>query len=371
MTAWIFGSDGKSKNNAIGERFLTHSLDILTKPSRHAYAWVYVDLELSLLHDLPPVLSINDLQVPLPHENDLWNASSYSNWLEISGTRGIHETPSLNSFFRSFLQGRLAGGDDLPVHHLRLLLHPLQTMVLEQQQLLRIFDTDEPSNRYRVLSKIKILGRLQETQDMLQDLATLLHRHASTTFKAEGGGAGCPQSAKWVSMIMLHLVSLNVFTSIPEIEKCAREEPPASDAARVEMWRRARYPEGESYVLFHAGQIFRLVDNLPKDARPMWWPVALYRASMACWALRTLDRSSPGLQQPEINIDAILPSDEERSHNTTTGIPIVTLPDGKRLAVLEGSNSLKYCISKLERHPSHLVRSIIDKLTLFSDRWSY
>ncbi|PZD29742.1 hypothetical protein A1F97_10272, partial [Pyrenophora tritici-repentis] len=330
--------------------------------NRHAYAWVYVDLELSLLHDLPPILSINDLQVPLPHENHLWNASSYNNWLEASGTQGTHETPSLNAFFRSFLQGRLAGSEDLPVHHLRLLLHPLQAMVLEQQQLLRIFDTDEPSNRYRVLSKIKILGRLQETQDMLQDLATLLNRHSMATPTSERGGTGdWLQSAKWVSMIMLHLVSLNVFTSIPEIEKCAREEPPASDAARAEMWRRARYPEGESYVLFHAGQIFRLIDSLPLEARPTWWPVAFYRASMACWALRSLDRQSPGLQQIEVNIDAILPSEEERSHNTTLGIPVVTLPDGRRLAVLEGSNSLRYCISKLESYPSHLVRGIIDK----------
>ncbi|KAI0572100.1 Transcription factor Cmr1 [Pyrenophora tritici-repentis] len=340
--------------------------------NRHAYAWVYVDLELSLLHDLPPILSINDLQVPLPHENHLWNASSYNNWLEASGTQGTHETPSLNAFFRSFLQGRLAGSEDLPVHHLRLLLHPLQAMVLEQQQLLRIFDTDEPSNRYRVLSKIKILGRLQETQDMLQDLATLLNRHSMATPTSERGGTGdWLQSAKWVSMIMLHLVSLNVFTSIPEIEKCAREEPPASDAARAEMWRRARYPEGESYVLFHAGQIFRLIDSLPLEARPTWWPVAFYRASMACWALRSLDRQSPGLQQIEVNIDAILPSEEERSHNTTLGIPVVTLPDGRRLAVLEGSNSLRYCISKLESYPSHLVRGIIDKVRFFSDRWSY
>jgi len=337
--------------------------------NRYAYAWVYVDFELSLLHDLPPILSINDLQVPMPHDNLLWNASSYSSWLEASGPQGIYKLPSLNSFFRSFLQGRLAGNEDLPVHHLRLLLHPLQAMVLEQQQLLRIFDTDEPSNRYRVLSKIMILGRLQETQDMLQDLATLLNRHP--VIPTTKGGATQEQTAKCISMIMLHLVSLNVFTSIPEIEKCAREEPPASNAARAEVWRRARYPEGESYVLFHAGQIFRLIDNLTTDARPTWWPVALYRASLACWALRSLDGPSPGLQQPEVNIDAILPSEEERSHNTTAGIPVVTLSDGRRLAILEGSNSLKYCINKLEGYPSHLARGIMDKVRFYSNRWSY
>ncbi|CAN9261074.1 unnamed protein product [Alternaria alternata] len=366
----------------------------LEQRNRHAYAWVYVDLEISLLHDLPPILSVNDLQVPLPQDNDLWHAQSYSAWLEHSGANGTrsgpcnpakfgawleqqqqqgangarsgHMTPSLNGLFRSFLQGRM--GDDLPLHHLRLLLHPLQAMVLEQQQLLRIFDTDEPSNRYRVLSKIKILGRLQETQDLLQDLGTLLTRRSKTA--AVEDDKGQVHSTDFVSMIMLHLVSLNVFTSIPEIEKCAKEMPPASDAARAEMWRWARYPEGESYVLFHAGQIFRLIDGLPKDARPTWWPVALYRAAMSCWSLRSLERpSSACAQSLEVCIDALLPAEEECFLNTTTGTPVVTLGDKRRLPILEGNNSLQYCISKLATHPTHCSRNVLEKARYFLDRW--
>ncbi|KAG9191293.1 hypothetical protein G6011_09381 [Alternaria panax] len=364
----------------------------LEQRNRHAYAWVYVDLEISLLHDLPPILSVNDLQVPLPQDNELWHAQSYSAWLELSGvngtrpgpcnpakfgawleqqgaseTRSGHMTPSLNGLFRSFLQGRM--GDDLPLHHLRLLLHPLQAMVLEQQQLLRIFDTDEPSNRYRVLSKIKILGRLQETQDLLQDLGTLLTRRAQTA--AVEDEKGQLHSTDFVSMIMLHLVSLNVFTSIPEIEKCAKEVPPASDATRAEMWRWARYPEGESYVLFHAGQIFRLIDGLSVDARPTWWPVALYRAAMSCWSLRSFERptSSACVQALEVCIDALLPAEEECFLNTTTGTPVVTLVDKRRLPILEGGNSLQYCISKLETHPTHCSRNVLEKARYFLNRW--
>ncbi|KAI4694334.1 hypothetical protein J4E81_006551 [Alternaria sp. BMP 2799] len=359
--------------------------------NRHAYAWVYVDLEISLLHDLPPILSINDLQVPLPQDNEMWHASSYNEWLERSGANGHkpgpcnaakfgawlekqgsigprsgHTTPSLNGLFRSFLQGRLVVADDVPLHHLRLLLHPILAMVLEQQQLLRIFDADEPSNRYRVLSKIKILGRLQETQDLLQDLATLLSRSKASSVKDDDGEV---TPTDCVSMIMLHLVSLNVFTSIPEIEKCAKEEPPMSETARADMWRWARHPEGERYVLFHAGQIFRLIDRSSVDARPTWWPVALYRAAMSCWSLRSWDRTSSSAAV-ECGIDALLPSEEECFLNTTTGTPVVTLDDKRRLPILEGNNSLQYCISKLESHPTHCSRNVTEKARYFLTRWS-
>lgn len=276
--------------------------------------------------------------------------------------------PSLNGLFRSFLQGQLTVGDDTPLHHLRLLLHPLQAMILEQQQLLRIFDTDEPSNRYRVLSKIKVLGRLQETQDLVQDLTVLLKRHLHAATDNESDSQ--TRATDCLSIIMLHLVSLNVFTSIPDIERCAKEEPPVSEMARTAMWRRVRYPEGESYVLFHAGQIFRLIDSLPIDLRPTWWPVAIYRASVACWSLRSVEQQTSSRQAREVSIDTLSPSEEERFLNTSTGIPVVTFSDRKRLPILEQNNSLLYCINKLESHPTQLVNSVLDKVRYFLHKWA-
>jgi hypothetical protein len=338
---------------------------------RLVYAWVYVDLEISLLHDLPPVLSINDLNVPLPHETNFWHAQTKGAWLEhygASGTRLDEERQSLNSLFRRFLQGRLVPGDDGSFHHLRLLLHPLQAMVLEQQQLLRIFDTDEPSNRHRVLSKIKILGRLQETQDLLQQLRMLLNRAAHLATEQENQGSVDPMAC--VSMLMLHLLTLNAFTSVPEIERCAREEPPASDAEYAEIWRRVQCAEDERSILFHAGQVFRLIDRLHINARPPWWPVAIYRAGLACWSLRSSTRTSPVDQLLGTCINTLLPNDEDSFLNSSVGTAVVTLPDGRCLPVLEGSNSLQYCIGALETHPTRLVRGVLEKMRFFSDRWS-
>jgi hypothetical protein len=326
---------------------------------------------MSLLSDLSPVLTINDLNVPLPKGNDLWHAQSSEAWFERSGTREGQSgegMPSLNNLFRSFLQGRLMISGKLSFDHLRLLLYPLQAMVLEQQQLLRIFDTDEPSSRYRVLSKIKVLGRLQETQDLLQYLTTLLTGSQSSATQQNCNGF--TQPTECVSMIMLHLVCLNVFTNIPEIERLAKEQVPVSRAACTEMWRRIRYPEGENYVLFHAGQVFRLVGSLPIDVRPTWWPIAMYRASLACWSIRSPVKAPPDSQSFVVSIDSLLPREEDRFLNTTAGTAVVTLPDGSKLPILEGNHSLKYCIAKFEVSPNDVARSLLEKVRSFSERWS-
>lgn len=350
-------------------RIISHLMDTWSDSASHAYAWVYVDLEVSLLHDVAPILSVNDSQVPLPHSNNLWHAKSYNDWIEQHEASGIqvgHQMPSLNGLFRCFLQGRLT--DDVPLHHLRLLLHPLQAMILEQQQLLRIFDVEEPSNRYRVLSKIKVLGRMQETQDLVQDLAALLNRHTEAALNDTIKSS--TNSVDWNSLIMLHMVSLNVCASAPDIEKCGKEDPHMSAIAREEMWRRVRYPERENYVLFHAGQIFRIIDSLPVDKRPMWWPVAIYRASLACWSLRTVERQISSSPTREVSIDTLLPGDEARFLNIAAVNPVVTLPGNKRLPIFEGGNSLLYCISKLENNPTQLATNVLEKARYYLHRWN-
>jgi hypothetical protein len=79
---------------------------------------------------------------------------------------------------------------------------------------------------------------------------------------------------------------------------------------------------------------------------------------------------NPGMQSREVGIDALLPSDEERFLNTPAVTPVVTFPDNRRLPIFEGGNSLLYCISKLDNHPTHLVNSVLEKARYFLHRWS-
>jgi len=170
---------------------------------------------------------------------------------------------------------------------------------------------------------------------------------------------------------MFHLISLNTLTSIPEIERIAREEPPTSAVERAEMWRCVRYAEGEHHVLFHAGQIFRLINELHTVARLPWWPVAAYRAAMVCWSLGAPAKSQAD-NQPEVSINTLLPDDEamDRYLNDHLGTAVLSIADGSRFPVLEGNNSLEYCIELLGRHPTRLARGTQAKLKLLVNRWT-
>jgi hypothetical protein len=369
MDMWKAWKDEEERNRSVTSprQHQSHANCV----QRLVYAWVYVDLEMSLLHDVPPVLSINDLIVPLPHDASVWHANSYESWLEryeASGAQFNEEMQSLNSLFRSFIQGRLTNTTDLPFHHLRLLLHPLQAMVLEQQQLLRIFGIDEPSNRHRVLSRLKVLSRLQETQDLLHQMSLLLTRSSNIRHQSNDLPI---RSTICVSMLMFHLISLNTITSIPEIERIANEEPPTTPAERAEAWRHVRYAESEHYIVFHAGQILRLVNELHSVTKLPWWPIAAYRAAMVCWSLSGPMRLQEG-DRAAVSIHSLLPNDGalESYVNDHRGLAVFTYTDGRQEPVLEGNNSLHYCIDLLSKNSTRLVRNTQAKLVRLAEKWS-
>ena len=364
-----------------------------------------MDLELSLFNDVAPTLSINDLHAQLPHDADLWHIESAAKWLERykqQGGRLTRDLQSLNGLFRNFIHGRLAQNEDVPAHHLRLLLHPLQAMVLEHQQLLRVFGKDEPSYSHRVLSKLKILGRLQETRDVLQQLEFLLRRKCDVDSAA---GRTSNQAMNRVNLILSHLISLNTHTCVPEIERIARQDPPMTAGQRAERWRHVWYSETSHAGLSHAGQIFRLLEELGDEQRPAWWPLAAYRAALVCWSSSVssfssssfLSSSSPasssspcpsadaagagaglsagrtisGRDQPEVSINT-LPTCDKAMHgylHDHVGRPVLTLPDGTRIPAWEGNNGLDYCINLLGRNSTRLVRVTQAKLRLLAQRW--
>ncbi len=367
---------------------------------RIAYAWLYVDLELSLLYDVPPILSTNDVDAPLPDDTSLWHMDDPEAWLpRYRSSRGEGDSESLNTLFRAFVQGRLyrssmaagqgqgqGGGDagpTVPWHSLRLLLHPLHAMVMSQQQLMRAFGSGgrgggppAPPGRHRVLSRPKTTERLQETQGLLEQVAALLAHARRRAHHLHPGD----QLVDGVTAIVLHLISLNTLTSIPDIERVAREEPPPTRALRTAAWAETRYAETAHPVLFHAGQVLRLVQTLPRGGRPPWWPLAAYRAAVACWALGmpggpgpTTDDDSASVLEVSINT---LPPDAREADPYFYGearTPVLALDDGRRLPALQGNNSLEFCLSLLEQHPGRLGRSTqarLEGLMALGQKWA-
>ncbi|OAA61850.1 transcription factor cmr1 [Niveomyces insectorum RCEF 264] len=240
--------------------------------SRLVYNWVMVDQELSLFHDTAPVLSISDLQCPLPSPDALWLASTSERWLAaVQSSGGSNGSPnnngktinerittlSLCELFQAFLD---SDDDQLAPHEaslspqqLRLLLHPLQNMLCHLRQMLSCLpeathasasasatasttpsaSTATVSNSTtttttaaaataahrraanRAVTRASTLQRLEEVQAQLQRWYEL----SMAYYRAHPGCA-----ATRCNLVLYHLISLNAVTNFPEVERHARRE---------------------------------------------------------------------------------------------------------------------------------------------------
>lgn len=289
--------------------------DPLTLSTRLVYNWVMVDQELSLFHDTAPVLSISELQCPLPGPELLWLSSSSEQWL--AGVQSLYGctnnvnpqllstpslTPSLFDLFQDFLHDNLPRRQSSPTpQQLRLLLHPLQSLLCHLRQMLTCFSDILAARRTtaRTVTKSSTLQRLEEVQALLQkwyELA-LAHHKASP---------GCAVTR--CNIVLYHLISLNAVTSFPEVERLARREGFESGGGvgggggggrpgPTTYWelglrhKRCIYQREEA--VFHCGQVLRLLRSTPADRLPPWWGAAVYRATLILWtdAVGRLDPS--------------------------------------------------------------------------------
>ena len=264
-----------------------------------------VDQELSLFHDTAPILSITEVGAPMPGSDFLWYAKDPSEWLAAIQTQnqspiGTTTTttnwmsptalpnpptqPSLREIFEDLLNETRRYGQLSPLE-LRLLLHPIQSLLFHLRQVSSCFSDLFSSRRgSRTLTKTSTLLRLEEIQSLLQKLYEL---YTLNTSKQP------PCLITQTNLVLYHLISLNAITSFPEIERLARRE--AFDSSSRDLHPRyKRCIHQPEEAIFHAGQIIRLLSSIPKNEQPYWWSTAFYRATMILWveSLFRLDQNT-------------------------------------------------------------------------------
>jgi hypothetical protein len=191
-----------------------------------------VDQDLALFHDSAPLFSVTEFGAPMPDTERLWQAQTAAEWSETfnhvhafsngfssvgSGVRPL----SLSHLFRLFLDDEIVINDlqevNLTPMHLRLLLHPLQTLVCQYCQLLSCFSDSVTSSRSRnrALTAASTRVRLEEVQALLGRWFDLAKRYMKSS----------PICAMMqANLVMFHLISMNAVTNFPEIERFARRE---------------------------------------------------------------------------------------------------------------------------------------------------
>lgn len=340
-----------------------------------------VDQELSLFHDTAPIMSITELETPMPGLECLWLAKDANEWATIVqqtyiGTDWLLNPnsigtppvgPSLCGLFRDMLSDNIERrhGQLSPLQ-LKLLLHPLHSSLCHLHQALS-FHSEVYSSRQgtRTVTRASNLLRLQEAQSLLQKWYDLCEFHAKNDPNCQITRA---------NLVLYHLISLNVVTYFPEIERLARKDD--FDGTNLELslrYKRCIYNPGEA--LFHCGQVIRLVTSMPKEGRPRWWSVAIYRVTMILW-LESVSRVETYTQRlnkgPIFPIDAVTPDHPSVKSYLWNGegIPVLSKADGY-VELQQPNEVMKHCISLLDFGVTLPVSDgIRRKLLAFSNNWN-
>jgi hypothetical protein len=198
-------------------------------------------------------------------------AGNGANWMTPTSLPSPPVLPSLCDLFQDLLNETRRFGQLSPLE-LRLLLHPIQSLLFHLRQVSSCFSDLFSSRRgSRTLTKTSTLLRLEEIQSLLQKWYELSTANAKPN---------CPITQS--NLVLYHLISLNAITSFPETERLARRE--AFDGSSRDLTLRyKRCIHQPEEAIFHCGQIIRLLSAMPKDGQPYWWSTALYRASLILW----------------------------------------------------------------------------------------
>lgn len=351
--------------------------------NRLVYNWVMVDQELSLFYDTAPTLSISELCAPLPGPELLWMSANADQWLaamqsvygctanvnpQLLSTPSL--SPSLYDLFQDFLHDNLSRRQSsLEPHQLRLLLHPLQSLLCHLRQMLSCFSDvlSTRRNTSRTVTKASTMLRMEEVQALLQKWYEL----SITYYKAN---PNC--SVSKTNLVLYHLISLNAVTNFPEIERLARRE--GFDGSYWELslrHKRCIYQREES--VFHCGQVLRLIRTMPGDRRPTWWGAAVYRATLILWT-DSISRLDPNFQKPDdaggpVAIDRVTPEDPAVIAYLWSGdgVPILSRTDGSVTSLDRPADVLAYAVKSIEEGvPCRLSDGIKRKLVALGSNWN-
>ncbi|KAF2966956.1 hypothetical protein GQX73_g6611 [Xylaria multiplex] len=350
--------------------------------NRLVYNWVMVDQELSLFHDTAPILAIGDLCAPVPGPEEMWMSENADQWMAAMqanmngsanvGTQLPSLTPSLYALFQDFLHDNLTGqrAHSLTPHQLRLLLHPLQSLLWHLRESI-LYCSDTLNMRdlsSRTVNKNSSMLRQDKIQDLLQKWYMLSQIHYQTN-------PACAVSK--TNLVLFHLISLNAVSNFPAIERLARRE--RNEGAWGPPQQRGPYIHAIEEAIYHCGQVVRLVRAMAADRRPIWWSAALYRAMLILWAYSVLRRDPNFLQNRETESFVVINEVGDQDQGLfqymwepgPKAIPVLSGVGGKTISLTESSDILEHAVIMLnEGLSSRFNDGIKRKLITLNRNWT-
>ncbi|KAH7374167.1 hypothetical protein BKA64DRAFT_688806 [Cadophora sp. MPI-SDFR-AT-0126] len=321
---------------------------------RLVYSWVIIDQEICLFYDTAPVIPFSDLRAVMPSHEALWEASSASEWW--STYERLHgDKPtvplSLVQAFRYIVEGEYPVIQQLKLSQiqLRLLLHPIQTMLFQFRQFLGCFhDENIQQKASPIVGKSSSRARMEEIQGLLQRWYTLFRQENSECTNL------CPVAL--ASLVHFHLISLCTMTWFSEIERIASQEA-LQVPAKTSPWSRVLSEDDSELIFFHCGQVVALIREMAEDTRPHWWSAALYRVAIIAWANSMAKMAAPPVKDDvqdneHFAIDTLALGFQHpamvRWLKYSVGTPTFSLPDGSFVLLQSPKVVVSFFIALLE-----------------------
>jgi hypothetical protein len=235
-----------------------------------------------------PYFRIAELDAPIPNSEELWRASSASKCRDIVFQRSSDAQSSLNlssepaslqEAFQSFIDNVLPiSWPDMNLWQLRLLLYPLQEMVVNCNQLRHNFTGTSTS--LPGLHGSRVLGH---TQTLLDEARVLLDKWHQL---AELYALQNPECVVLrASLILYHLIFLETLVDSHCVDQVCQQHITGSAKGPLPSFPPQLGILTSNSGFKHSMAILNLTQETSVADRPAWWPSAISRAGLTVWTL--------------------------------------------------------------------------------------
>ncbi|CAO2657356.1 Nn.00g034820.m01.CDS01 [Neocucurbitaria sp. VM-36] len=313
-------------------------------------AWVHQESYLRLVHHAfeldrqssmallkPPLISYSEMQLPLPSSNNLWQAKSAAAWKE-AYLDTANTTAKRPSAIECFLDLELLSQHE---HASATYLYMMWGTVWE----------------YRSMSALTVRSHTKANNSLI-----LSSRYQELTKQLEDFRVGSPPLSKSLE-ITLELMLLHLNAPLDDIQLFAGIE--GQDEARgaypaLRDWTKS---VSARQALWHAGQILRAAEGLPKALLCNFNAIAVYHAGLILWGYGFIKRYSTTEPTPtEISqTPVILNADDFLSSRQfiilNRGLPSIRSPGSQNTTQLSNVPGIMDVIITLLRAPHGVLEA--------------
>lgn len=339
------GSTGSDEKEEEGRSF-QDDLTLELNNNRVCHVWYIVEQELSFFDCITSHISFTEMRGPMPCPDSEFYCETEEEWLVAKSARLRMDAetkpiraPSLASLYWLFTRDDfLHMNVVITPLQLRLLQCALQTQVLQNSQTARFINVEEafpeiPLNT-STNSQLSTCAQIR-----LEEIQGLLVRWFILSKRVMGSKDSSEMSL--ACYLMHHLISMELHICFEDVQCLAGKDGLEVGRTLVPQFCRWAKSPASMRAIAHAGQVVSLLQSSvlgenSNQVRPLWWPVALTRATLVMWSYsiscRITARHEPSTYE---NLSLLIPLNDKNEDSGPYG-KVIQFGEGQPCLINDG-----------------------------------